>query len=175
MKRRNSRLRLLSSILMMMMRIMIMIMMRVMMVIIGAICLPKSARLLLPATWQWWWWWFWWKGWTAGYAFSLQSSPPHLPKTQQASSFNPQARVAKRKAKNTFQELTILSPVTLNWKVTMNVRNVLNFHKGPQFSRIPFWRGSLNFVAFVFLLVSSSLFITLIKCLKGHKSLGSLL
>ena len=55
-----------------------------------------------------------------------------------------------------------------------------------QVSRIALWRCSLNVFVFVivnvfvivfvivFLLVRSCLLITLIKCLKGHKSLGSL-
>ena len=54
-----------------------------------------------------------------------------------------------------------------------------------QVSRIAFWRYSQNVFVFVFVfvivfvfvfvnLVMSCLLITLIKCLKGHKSLGSL-
>ena len=51
-----------------------------------------------------------------------------------------------------------------------------------QVSRITVWRSSLNVFVFVFIFVfvivflgvMSCLLITLIKCLKGHKSLGSL-
>ena len=51
-----------------------------------------------------------------------------------------------------------------------------------QVYRIALWRCSLNvivflfvfYIVFVFLLVRSCFLITLIKCLKGHRSLGSL-
>ena len=58
-------------------------------------------------------------------------------------------------------QLQMLSSVTLNCQVTMSGINLIVF--------------DIFFVFFiVFLLVISCIFITLIKCLKGHKSRGSI-
>ena len=85
----------------------------------------------------------------------------------------------------------MLSSVTLYWRITMNVivrAVVLNCQKCHQFSQGvtnckghkslgPLFDGvlCLKCLCIFLLLVRSCLFITLIKCLKGHKTIGSLL
>ena len=92
--------------------------------------------------------------------------------------------------RKTWKELQMLSHVTLYWMVPLNVEIVdLNCLKGNQCPRvsqassISLWGCSRNvfvfvsvyFFVFVFVLLLSRwyLLITLIKCIKGHRSRGS--